>query len=69
MPKLTIKERVSDFDVSPKSDSAIRGTTVRSNPTIAPTNALTRTSKLNCFQFASNPSFRGLVAETEVEGI
>src|SRR6266496_608229 len=56
IPKLTIKERVSDLDVSPKSALAISGTTVRSKPTIAPTNALTMTSSVNCCQFASRPS-------------
>src|SRR6266498_4448574 len=69
IPKLTIKESVSDFEVSPKSDSAMRGTTVRSRPTIAPTNALTITSRVNCCQFASKPSRGELAVGIEVDGI
>src|SRR6266545_1155315 len=68
IPKLTINERASDFEVSPKSASAMRGTTVRSKPTIAPTKALTMTSNVNCCQLARNPSFKGLAVEIEVDG-
>src|SRR5690348_14173513 len=38
------------------SVSAIVGRMLRSIPTIAPTNALTTTSRVNCAAFARNPS-------------
>src|SRR6266508_6700198 len=66
IPKLTIKESVSDLEVRPKSACAMRGTTVRSSPTIAPTKALTKTSKVNCCQLARNPSFKELAVWIEV---
>src|SRR5690349_9095572 len=34
----------------------IKGTTVRSSPTIPPTNAFTSTSRENCCQFSRRPS-------------
>src|SRR3989442_10976921 len=59
MPKLTRKERTTVFDTSPKSASAMSGTTVRSSPTIAPTKALTTTSSVNWRQLAPRPSRMG----------
>src|SRR5438132_6110254 len=59
MPKLTRKERTTVFETSPKSAWAISGRTVRSSPTIAPTNALTTTSSANWRQLAPSPSRMG----------
>src|SRR3989442_144786 len=59
MPKLTRKERTTVFETSPKSAWAMSGTTVRSSPTIAPTNALTTTSSANWRQLAPRPSRMG----------
>src|SRR3989475_6549977 len=59
MPKLTRKERTTVFETSPKSASAMSGTTVRSSPTIAPTKALTTTSSVNWRQLAPRPSRMG----------
>src|SRR5439155_1293451 len=59
MPKLTRKERTMVFETSPKSAWAMSGTTVRSSPTIAPTKALTTTSRVNCRQLAPRPSRMG----------
>src|SRR2546421_5422027 len=59
MPKLIRKERTTVFETSPKSSWAMRGTTVRSSPTIAPTKALTTTSSVNWRQLAPRPSRMG----------
>src|SRR5437870_2970208 len=58
-PKLMRKERTEVFEARPKSAWAIRGRTVRSSPTIAPTNALTTTSSANWRQLAPSPSRMG----------
>src|SRR5437016_3521294 len=50
-----MNERIAVFDVSPKSAAAHTGSTARSRPTIAPTNALTSTSSENCCQFCLRP--------------
>src|SRR6266540_3860710 len=55
-PKLTRKERTTVLETRPKSASAIRGTTVRSSPTIAPKKALKTTSSANWRQLAPRPS-------------
>src|SRR5438132_6746023 len=59
VPKLRRKERTTVFETSPKSAWAMSGTTVRSSPTIAPTNALTTTSSVNWRQLALRPSRMG----------
>src|SRR6058998_1812951 len=58
-PKVMRKERTTVFETRPKSASAISGRTVRSSPTIAPTNALTTTSSANWRQLAPRPSRMG----------
>src|SRR2546428_10496961 len=58
-PKLMRKERTTVFETRPKSAWAMSGTTVRSSPTIAPTNALTTTSSANWRQLAPRPSRMG----------
>src|SRR5207237_9345319 len=55
-PKATMKERIALFDERPKSAAAQSGSTARSRPTIAPTNALTTTSSENCCQFRPKPN-------------
>src|SRR6266545_6908845 len=67
-PKLTRKERTTVLETRPKSASAIRGTTVRSSPTIAPTKALTTTSSANWRQFAPRPSRIGGVGVVSGDG-
>jgi hypothetical protein len=47
MPNATRNANVADADATPKSRSASSGRTVRSIPTIAPTNALMTTSSVN----------------------
>jgi hypothetical protein len=54
-PKLTMKERIALLEAMPNSRSAMRGSTVRSNPTMPPTNALTTTSSENCPRFCVRP--------------
>src|ERR1019366_1871076 len=56
MPKLTMKETTIVVEAILNSSEPIRGTTVRSSPTMPPTNALMRTSSENCRQFSRKPS-------------
>src|SRR5579863_4294864 len=55
-PKLTMNETTIVVDAIRNSSEPISGTTVRSSPTIPPTNALTSTSRENCCQFSRRPS-------------
>ena len=55
-PKVAMKDNAEVVDAMENSRVAISGTTDRSSPTIAPTNALTTTSNVNCCQFARSPS-------------
>src|SRR6185437_15355855 len=59
MPKLTMKETTSVVEPILNSSAPISGTTVRSIPTIPPTNALIRSSNVNCGQFSFKPSLTG----------
>ncbi len=54
-PKLIMKETMAVFDASPNSCSPIRGTTVRSRPTMEPTNAVIRTRSENWGKFSHRP--------------
>src|SRR5688572_22939458 len=63
-PKVAMNESAALRDASPNSCSASSGSTVRSSPTIAPTNALTRTSSQNCRQFSRRPSAGAVAAVT-----
>jgi hypothetical protein len=47
MPKATTKERIALFEARPKSSSPTRGSTLRSSPTMAPTNPLSATRIAN----------------------
>src|SRR6266511_4564553 len=55
-PKVTMKESTALLLARPNSTCASRGSTVRSRPTIAPTNALTSTNSQNWRQLARRPS-------------
>jgi len=55
-PKLTMNDVIAVFEASPNSCSPSSGKTVRSSPTIAPTNAFRPTSSANCGRFARSPS-------------
>ena len=52
-----MKDKIAVLPARPKLSSAIAGKMLRSMPTIAPTKALTRTSRENCAQFSRMPSF------------
>src|SRR5678815_3034723 len=54
-PNVAMNESAALRDTIPKSRSAMSGRTVRSSPTIAPTNALTATNSQNCRQLARRP--------------
>ena len=60
-PKLTMKETIAVLETSPKSLSPMRGTTVRSRPTIIPTNTLMSTRSENWPRFSRSPRRIGLV--------
>jgi hypothetical protein len=53
-----MKDKIAVFEATPNSSSANCGMIVRSMPIIPPTNALTITKMVNCFQFALSPSFK-----------
>src|SRR5215211_3719211 len=55
-PNATMKLRTAALDASPKSTSPIKGRVERSRPTIAPTKALTATSRQNWGRFSRSPS-------------
>src|SRR6266508_2214047 len=55
-PKVAMKESAALLLARPNSTCASRGSTVRSRPTIAPTNALTSTNSQNWRQLARRPS-------------
>jgi hypothetical protein len=55
-PKLTMNEVIAVFEVRPNSCSPRSGSTVRSSPTIAPTKALSSTSRENWGRFSLRPS-------------
>ena len=59
MPNVAMKESAAVLEARPKSRSAMSGRTVRSRPTIAPTNAFTSTRSQNCRQFARRPNTGG----------
>ena len=50
-----MNEKMAVLRTSPNSWEPMRGTTVRSRPTIPPTKAFTRTSSENCCQFSLSP--------------
>src|SRR5688572_12190094 len=50
-----MNESAALFEARPNSRSPSKGSTLRSSPTIAPTNALTSTSSPNCRQFSRRP--------------
>ena len=54
-PKPTRNESVAALDARPNSACASSGSTARSSPTIAPTNALTTTRRANWRQLARRP--------------
>src|SRR5690348_10729731 len=54
-PKLAMKETTKVVEAILNSSEPISGTTVRSRPTMPPTNALIRTSRENCGQLARSP--------------
>src|SRR4030095_8330769 len=54
-PKLTMKETIAVFEVKPNSFSPMRGTTVRSSPTIIPTKTLMTTRRENWLKFSRSP--------------
>src|SRR5438876_28341 len=56
MPKLTRNDRTIVLEASPNSCPAMRGTTVRSRPAMAPTIALMTTTSTNWRQLAPRPS-------------
>jgi hypothetical protein len=60
MPKLIRKDRMTDLETNPKFSSAINGTTVRSNPIMDPTKALTNSRSANWRQLALRPKLIGL---------
>src|SRR5579859_873639 len=55
-PNEMMKDTTSVVDSSLNSSAPIKGTTVRSSPTMPPTNALMRTRSENCCQFSRRPS-------------
>src|SRR5574341_513410 len=55
-PKLTMKETMPVLEVRPNSRSPMRGTTVRSRPTMAPTKALISTRSENWPRFSCRPN-------------
>src|SRR5258708_3982496 len=55
-PKLTMKESPAVAEASPNSRAPRSGTTSRSSPTMAPTNALMSTSRRNWPRLARRPS-------------
>jgi hypothetical protein len=65
-PKLTMNERIALLEAMPNSRSAISGNTVRSSPTIPPTNALTSTSRVNWPRFSVRPRAMGRWCSTLV---
>jgi hypothetical protein len=56
MPKLTMNEVTAAVEASWNVSLPISGTSVRSSPTMPPTNALISTSSVNCCQFSRSPS-------------
>src|SRR5438309_6414934 len=58
-PKATRNDSTAAFDLSPKSWRPIRGSVERSSPTIAPTNAVMPTSRVNCEAFSRSPRRTG----------
>src|SRR5437868_5087637 len=55
-PKVAMKQSTAVLLARPNSARASKGSTVRSMPTIAPTNALTSTNSQNWRQLARRPS-------------
>ncbi len=51
-----MNEKIAVLRTSPNSCEPTRGTTVRSRPTIPPTEALTRIKRANCPRFSFRPS-------------
>ncbi len=56
MPKLTMNEVTAAAEASWNVSLPISGTSVRSSPTMPPTNALISTRSANCCQFSRSPS-------------
>src|SRR5262249_39177524 len=65
-PKLMMNDAISVVDAMWNSSEPIRGTTVRSMPTMPPTNALIRTSNENCCQFSFRPSLTAVASPVEL---
>src|SRR6516165_4911019 len=56
VPKLMMNEVIATVEASWKVSLPINGTSVRSRPTMPPTNPLISTSSANCCQFSRSPS-------------
>ena len=55
-PKATMNARTAALEVRAKSSRPTSGRVERSSPTMAPTKALTATSRENCARFSRSPS-------------